>query len=509
MDAAELARAGTRGGSRRAGGGTGVGRQRARRIRSAALGFAGRARLPLAGRRPHAARHRQERRGRAQRAARHRRGRSAGHPAGRGQRALLLLVPARDLRRAAPSFAAGDRRGAQPVAEDPAHARPAQDPALHDLRGGRGGLRDLSPGRAGDHLGRRVPARRREIGHRRRRAGAARCVARTRTFRSSCTRRSRRTKRWPRAWGRASCSRDRRSCSRTSRRCCSRTSVSAISSSGCPTATRWAAPPTCASSRRSWRGRLQRRSPITRRATISRAGSRRAPSSRSPTSCGRGGPEDYASVEALRQDLIRAIGQYRETRSLAVVDGFRAASALLCRASASIASAAARWAARRAAWPSCAAARRLATCASATARCEIAVPTAVVLGTDVFDRFLDENDLRRFRALLRGRRGDRAPLPRRAASRRTPSATCRPSSPRRATAAGGALVEPARGFPAPAVHRRLRDVHAAQRPPGACEARLRAALPRRSSASTPRRSRAAPRTTYAPRPTASRRRRWR
>ena len=41
-----------------------------------------------------------------------------------------------DLRRAAPPLAAGDRRGAQPLAEDPAHAGAAQDPPLPDLRGG-------------------------------------------------------------------------------------------------------------------------------------------------------------------------------------------------------------------------------------------------------------------------------------------------------------------------------------------------------------------------------------
>ncbi|SRR6266581_1539361 len=43
------------------------------------------------------------------------------------------------------------------VPEDPAQARPAQDPPLHLLRGGGRRLRGLPGGGAGDHLRRRVP----------------------------------------------------------------------------------------------------------------------------------------------------------------------------------------------------------------------------------------------------------------------------------------------------------------------------------------------------------------
>ena len=54
-----------------------------------------RACLPVAGKRPHPGGHRQVRRGRTERRPRHRRRRRAGHPGRRGQRPLLLVVPAR------------------------------------------------------------------------------------------------------------------------------------------------------------------------------------------------------------------------------------------------------------------------------------------------------------------------------------------------------------------------------------------------------------------------------
>ena len=105
--------------------------------------------------------------------------------------------------------------GPQPLAEDPAHAGAAEDPALHDLGGGGGGVRALRRRGARHHLGRRVPARGREgaAGGRRVRPAGARPP--TRTCRSSCTPRGRRTRRWPTAWGPTSCSRGRRSCCRS------------------------------------------------------------------------------------------------------------------------------------------------------------------------------------------------------------------------------------------------------------------------------------------------------
>ena len=80
-----------------------------------------------------------------------------------------------------------------------------------------------------------------------------------------------------------------RRCSRTSRPSWSRTSPSATSCSAWPTAPRWRAPPTSRASRSSCAASRPRASPITARATISRAGSGREPSSHSLTSCGRAG----------------------------------------------------------------------------------------------------------------------------------------------------------------------------------------------------------------------------
>ena len=83
-------------------------------------------RVPLAGRRAHPGRHRQGRGGPAERRPRHRRRRRAGHPGHRGQRPLLLVAPARHLRRAAAPVAAAHFGGREPGAEDPAHAGAAR-----------------------------------------------------------------------------------------------------------------------------------------------------------------------------------------------------------------------------------------------------------------------------------------------------------------------------------------------------------------------------------------------
>jgi CheY-like chemotaxis protein len=104
--------------------------------------------------------------------------------------------------------------------------------------------------------------------------------------------------------------------------------------------------------------------------------------------------EDYPTPEALRQDLIKAIADFRAEQAQFVVadfrrDGFDFSSTDFYR----IGSGSLGGKARGLAFV-----RRLLT-QHGLHRCfpgvEIRVPPAVVLGTDVFDRFLDSNDLRR------------------------------------------------------------------------------------------------------------------
>jgi CheY-like chemotaxis protein len=106
-------------------------------------------------------------------------------------------------------------------------------------------------------------------------------------------------------------------------------------------------------------------------------------------------PEDYPSVEALRQDLIRAIGQYRETRSMAVVEDFESERFALQGAGFyRIGGGSLGGKARGLAFV-----RRVLAGSDLRQRhrgVAISVPTTAVLGTDVFDRFLDDNDLRHF-----------------------------------------------------------------------------------------------------------------
>ncbi len=106
---------------------------------------------------------------------------------------------------------------------------------------------------------------------------------------------------------------------------------------------------------------------------------------------------------------------------------------------------------------------------------EIAVPTSAVLGTDVFDRFLDDNDLRYFAIECE----DDAEIQERFRAASFPAEAEQDVAAfleRAQLAAGGALVEPARGLAAPAVHRRLRHADAGEQrlEPG------RAAGPRRA-----------------------------
>ncbi|MFP5288573.1 MAG: PEP/pyruvate-binding domain-containing protein, partial [Thermoanaerobaculia bacterium] len=104
--------------------------------------------------------------------------------------------------------------------------------------------------------------------------------------------------------------------------------------------------------------------------------------------------EDYPTPETLRDDMIRSIAEYRFEQAQTVVadfprDGFDFATDFYRLGSGSVGGKARGLAFMR---------RLLAQ--HGLRRCfpgvEITVPPAVVLGTDVFDRFLDENGLRRF-----------------------------------------------------------------------------------------------------------------
>ena len=105
--------------------------------------------------------------------------------------------------------------------------------------------------------------------------------------------------------------------------------------------------------------------------------------------------EDYPSVAALRADLIRAIGDYRAARSQGVVEDFElerfeiSSNGFYRIGGGSLGGKARGLAFVRRVLASSGLCRRF-------AGVEIGVPVAAVLGTDVFDRFLDENDLRHF-----------------------------------------------------------------------------------------------------------------
>ncbi len=103
---------------------------------------------------------------------------------------------------------------------------------------------------------------------------------------------------------------------------------------------------------------------------------------------------DFATVEALRQTLIRAIADYRHERDQAVVadfdhESFDGSGDMYRIGGGSLGGKARGLAFVR---------RLLADSALRRAfpGLELQVPQAVVLGTDVFDRFLDDNDLRDF-----------------------------------------------------------------------------------------------------------------
>ena len=256
------------------------------------------------------------------RRARHRRGGGAGHHPRRGQRPLLLVLPARHVHGAAAPLAAGDRRGPEPLPEDPAHAGAAEDPPVHDVGGGRAGLRALRRRGAGHHLRRRVPAGGGEgpragadfarqvraaypdvpiVLHSSRPENEALAAQRRRRLppqglappppgaarRDARALRLRRLRLPPR----------RRDRGRTAR-------------------------PTCAGSRRSSPRCPRSRSSTTPGATTSRGGSRRAPSSPWPTSCARGARATTRARRPCGRDLIGAIAAYRLEQGRTLVTDF-------------------------------------------------------------------------------------------------------------------------------------------------------------------------------------------
>ena len=91
----------------------------------------------------------------------------------------------------------------------------------------------------------------------------------------------------------------------------------------------------------------------------------------------------------------------------------------------------------------------------------IAVPPTLVLATDIFDQFLNENNLADFAI----RCDDDAEIVQRflrgiAAGAGDDGAAGIPGAS--ALSAGGAFVEPAGGFAISAIHRRVSDIHAAE-----------------------------------------------
>jgi hypothetical protein len=104
--------------------------------------------------------------------------------------------------------------------------------------------------------------------------------------------------------------------------------------------------------------------------------------------------EEFPSVEALRRHLAQAVGDYRREQARALVADFDRTTFDFESDFYRIGGGSLGGKARGLAFV-----RRLLAERGLTRRftgVEIAVPAAVVLGTDVFDRFLDENGLRHF-----------------------------------------------------------------------------------------------------------------
>ena len=173
---------------------------------------------------------------------------------------------------------------------------------------------------------------------------------------------------------------------------------------------------------------------------------------------------DYPSVEALRSDLIQSLHNYRNIRQRGIIADFTKETFDPDSSFARIGGGSLGGKARGLGFVS-----TLINDYNVRNRFDgviIYVPPAVVLGTDVFDQFVDENKLRKF-ALTCGddteitRRFVEAPqVPRRRA--RGAGGVSRPD----ARAPRGPLLQPSRRFPVPPVCGGVRDVHA---PEQACQ----------------------------------------
>ena len=215
---------------------------------------------------------------------------------------------------------------------------------------------------------------------------------------------------------------------------------------------------------------------------------------------------DFASTEHLRNDLIESIADYRSEQSEVLIGDFSPA-ALAATDSFFL---------RIGVGSLGGKARGLAFMRHLLRKqrfsrifpdVRVSVPPAVVLATDVFDRFLSENDLADFAMNC----ADDAEIERRFLEASFP-ASVRNSLleflSEGAISAGGAFFEFAGGLAVPAVHGRLRDVHAGE-PAIRIFRRGSTACWRRSSASTLPPSASTRRLMCGPRPIAWKKRRWR
>ena len=158
------------------------------------------------------------------------------------------------------------------------------------------------------------------------------------------------------------------------------------------------------------------------------------------------------------------LDEYRRERDRSVVADFDRNASTELRA-ASRASAADRWAARPAVWPSSTGcSTRVARRRALSQDVRDLVPSSVVLGTDVFDQFLEQNDLRDFAIRPRAT----SEIEQRFLAAPFPEETDRDLEAflEHATVpAGRALLGPARGLAAASPSPASTDLHAAQQRP--------------------------------------------
>ena len=417
-------------------------------------------------------------------------GRRAGHPAGRGQRPLLLVVPADDLHRADPPVPAPDLARAINLSHKLVRMR-ARPKILLCTTFEEAWERVLALPRATcwasspTSSSRAAAAARREAGFELARARARGACP---TCRSCSSRRGRRTPSAARSVGAAFLLKGSPTLLARPAPLHGRAlRLRRLRLPPARTAPRSTAPPTCKLARGEAAHRAGREHRLPRRAQplLELAqGPHRV----------RAGPR-AAAAQGLRLPERRGAAP-RPDRRRSPTTGASGAQALVAdfdrddlrpRPATSSASAAARWAARRAGSPSCAGCWPSDGLRDRLSRASRSpCPPAVVLATDVFDRFLDENDLRDFALECDGRRrrSGAASWPR--ASPTRPGATWRRSCERARcplAVRSSSLLEDSQYQP---LHRRLRDLHAAQQRTPTRASGCAQAARARSSASTPR-----------------------